>query len=95
MQNASSHLHLTQRRPVPSSRFAYGLMTRAQKSTLVSDASARAAAHAKSRFTRLPHEPEDARLTGVTRSLNRRLLGLNLKGSRMQETGEELHPMIA
>jgi len=28
-----------------------------------------------------PHEPEDARLTGTTRSLYRRLLALNLPGS--------------
>jgi hypothetical protein len=33
------------------------------------------------RFTKLPLEPEDARLTGGTRSLSRRLLGLNLAGS--------------
>jgi hypothetical protein len=30
----------------------------------------------------LPKEPEDARLTGGTRSLERRLLALNLGGSR-------------
>jgi hypothetical protein len=30
----------------------------------------------------LPNEPEDARITGGTRSLNRRLLALNLSGSR-------------
>jgi hypothetical protein len=29
----------------------------------------------------LPREPEDARLTGGTRSLDRRLLALNLSGS--------------
>ncbi len=34
-----------------------------------------------SRFARMPHEPEDARITGVTRSLTRRLLALNLSGS--------------
>jgi hypothetical protein len=31
-------------------------------------------------FSMLPFEPEDARLTGGTRSLSRRLLGLNLTG---------------
>jgi hypothetical protein len=31
-------------------------------------------------FAMLPFEPEDARLTGGTRSLSRRLLGLNLTG---------------
>lgn len=30
--------------------------------------------------TLFPHEPEDARLTGATRSLYRRLLALNLPG---------------
>jgi hypothetical protein len=34
-------------------------------------------------FARLPHEPEDAKITGVTRSLPRRLLALNLMGSRL------------
>ena len=35
----------------------------------------------ESRFARLPEEPEDARITGVTRSLTRRLLALNVPGS--------------
>ncbi len=30
----------------------------------------------------MPNEPEDARITGGTRSLDRRLLALNLSGSR-------------
>lgn len=42
----------------------------------------------KSRFARLPQEPEDARLTGVTRSLGRRLLALNLPGSRIRSISE-------
>ena len=82
------------RKPVEASRFAYGLMTRAQKSTSVADASVRATALSKSRFFRLPQEPEDARVTGVTRSLHRRLLGLNLQGSRMQDP-DALKTMIA
>ena len=32
-------------------------------------------------FVRLPQESEDARITGDTRSLNRRLLGLNIQGT--------------
>lgn len=51
------------------------------KTVLIAGRLARAAALSKSRFARLPEEPEDARLTGVTRSLNRRLLALNLRGS--------------
>ncbi len=34
----------------------------------------------------LPMEPEDARLTGGTRSLDRRLLALNLAGTRPNRT---------
>ena len=37
--------------------------------------------HLKTLFLNDPQEPEDAKLTGDTRSLNRRLLGLNLRGS--------------
>ena len=69
------------RRPVESSRFAQGLLQRAQKSPLVAGPEARALSLAKSRFARLPQEPEDARITGVTRSLTRRLLALNISGS--------------
>ncbi len=32
----------------------------------------------------MPREPEDARITGGTRSLDRRLLALNLSGSRLR-----------
>jgi hypothetical protein len=51
---------------------------------MMASGSARAAALSKSRFARLPQEPEDARMTGVTRSLQRRLLALNMNGSRGQ-----------
>ena len=69
------------RKPIESSRFAQGLMSRTQKSSLVSGPEGCALALAKSRFARLPQEPEDARITGVTRSLTRRLLALNVPGS--------------
>jgi hypothetical protein len=69
------------RRPVESSGLSQGLMARSQKPTLTAGAEARAISLTKSRFARLPQEPEDARLTGVTRSLNRRLLALNVSGS--------------
>ncbi len=74
------------RKPVESSRFAQGLMARAQKPVLVAGPEARAIALTKSRFERLPQEPEDARMTGVTRSLNRRLLALNVQGSLLRRT---------
>lgn len=76
------------RKPVESSRFAQGLMHRTQKSTLIAGPEARALSLAKSRFARLPQEPEDARITGVTRSLTRRLLGLNVPGSLRMNSGD-------
>ena len=69
------------RKPVESSRFAQGLMLRSQRPALVAGVEARAISLNKSRFAPLPQEPEDARMTGVTRSLNRRLLALNVRGS--------------
>jgi len=66
------------------SRFAQQLMTRAQRPVIMAAGAARAAALSKSRFARLPQEPEDARITGVTRSLQRRLLALNVSGSLLQ-----------
>ncbi len=69
------------RKPAESSRFALGLMSREQRPALVVGPEARAAALSKSRFARMPQEPEDARMTGVTRSLQRRLLALNIQGS--------------
>lgn len=70
------------RKPVASSRFAHGLLSKSQPAALIANTGARAAELAKGGFVRLPHEPEDARMTGVTRSLNRRLLALNIYGSR-------------
>ncbi len=72
------------RRPVEPSRFAYNLMTRSNRPVMMAAGPARAAALSKSRFARLPQEPEDARMTGVTRSLQRRLLALNVNGTRVQ-----------
>jgi len=80
------------RKPIESSRFAQGLMQRAQKSTLIAGPEARALSLAKSRFARLPQEPEDARMTGVTRSLTRRLLALNVPGS-LRISSDDLMPV--
>ena len=66
------------RKPVERSAFAQGLMSRAQSALGRMDVRS---AVAPGSFSRLLNEPEDARLTGVTRSLPRRLLALNLPGS--------------
>jgi hypothetical protein len=49
---------------------------------LIMGSKGRAAAAGKTTFQALPRECEDARITGATRSLDRRLLGLNLRGSK-------------
>lgn len=68
------------RRPVERSNFGQGLLARAVKPLLVGGTEARA----KSYYAALPQEPEDARMTGVTRSLTRRLLALNVSGTLMR-----------
>ncbi len=47
-------------------------------------------AHLKTLILRIPKEPEDAKLTGDTRSLDRRVLGLNLGGSLSQRVPKAL-----
>jgi len=81
MSNVHDATPSSLRKPVEPSRFAQNLTTRAQRPMLIPAGSAHSATLSKSRFARLPQEPEDARLTGVTRSLQRRLLALNLGGS--------------
>ena len=74
------------RKPVESSRFAQNLSTRAHQPTIIAAGPARAALLLKSRFGRLPQESEDAKITGSTRSLQRRLLALNIGGSLLKTT---------
>jgi hypothetical protein len=49
---------------------------------LIMGGKGRTAPAGKTTFQALPRECEDARITGATRSLDRRLLGLNLRGSK-------------
>ncbi len=90
MSNMPNAVPASLRRPVESSRIVPGMGLPPQRSTMTfSGPEARAISLTKSRFARLPQEPEDARLTGVTRSLNRRLLGLNVSGSlRMSDADD-------
>src|ERR1700722_2256456 len=66
------------RRPLENSRSAQGFMPKALKTNLIAGPEPTTISLVKSRFAPLPQEPEDARLTGATRSLNRRLLALNV-----------------
>jgi hypothetical protein len=49
---------------------------------LIMGGKGRTAPAGKTTFQALPKEAEDAHITGSTRSLDRRLLGLNLRGSK-------------
>ena len=71
MANLKHAVPASLRRQVESSQFAYNLMGRSRQTDELLPVT-------KSRFARLPEEPEDAKITGVTRSLARRLLALNL-----------------
>jgi hypothetical protein len=93
MSNVSDRIPSSLRKPMETSRFAYKLDVRSSR-PLTLDAGTLAASLSKSRFARLPQEPEDARLTGVTRSLQRRLLALNVTGSLVQ-IDSYLHTKIA
>jgi hypothetical protein len=69
--------------PEPS-RFAQNLMNRPRRAYVIAAPAASASLSLKNRFFRLPHECEDARMTGMTRSLDRRLLALNVSGSLLR-----------
>ncbi len=71
MANLKHAIPASLRKQVESSQFAHKLMARSR--TVNESLPA-----VKTRFARLPEEPEDAKITGVTRSLARRLLALNL-----------------
>ena len=79
MPNFKNAVPSSLRKQVESSRFAYELMARSERpeGQLLAGNESRSMA-VKSRFARLPQEPEDAKITGTTRSLTRRLLALNL-----------------
>ena len=85
MPNFYDSLPASLRRPVGPSRLIPNSTNDGPRPRLVPTSGIeRAAALAKARFSPLPQEPEDAKLTGVTRSLHRRLLALNIGGSLLR-----------
>ena len=83
MNNFRDMIPASVRKPMESSRFVQTLNTRASRTVMGVIPDGRVTTE-KSRFALLPHEPEDARLTGVTRSLERRLLALNMVGAKAE-----------
>ena len=80
MANLKHAVPASLRKQVESSQFAMNLMARSRKPEVPLPLG-------KSRFLRLPEEPEDAKITGVTRSLTRRLLALNLPKVKIGKVG--------
>lgn len=64
----------------PSRRPISGNSAETVRPYLIAGRKERSAAVGRSAFIALPKEGEDARITGSTRSLDRRLLALNLHG---------------
>ena len=71
---------------IPSRRANPGNLTEDSRPYLIAGRKGRTPAVGKTAFIALPKEPEDARITGATRSLDRRLLALNLQGSRISRS---------
>ena len=79
---ATLQTHLPASLRIPSRRANPGNLTGDCRPYLIAGRKGRAPAVGKTAFIALPKESEDARSTGATRSLDRRLLALNLQGSR-------------
>jgi hypothetical protein len=67
----------------PNRRANAGSLTDSSRPYLIAGRKGRTPAVGRTAFLALPKEAEDARITGTTRSLDRRLLALNLQGSRL------------
>jgi hypothetical protein len=79
MANLQSHIPASLRSNSPSRRANSGNPnSEDSRPYLIAGRKERTASTA---FLTLPKEPEDAKITGATRSLDRRLLALNLRGT--------------
>ncbi len=80
-----THIPASLRSTIPSRNANPGNLTEASRPYLIAGRKGRTPSVGKTAFLALPKESEDARITGATRSLDRRLLALNLRGSQMSE----------
>jgi hypothetical protein len=80
---ASVKSHLIPGSTTPNPRFSFTTPTESSRPYLVPERKSRTGSVGKSTFIALAKESEDACITGATRSLDRRLLGLNLRGAKM------------
>jgi hypothetical protein len=83
MGTLQTHPPASLRTGTPSQRAGSGnVHTENARPYLIAGRKGRTPAVGKTAFIALPRESEDARITGSTRSLDRRLLALNLQGSK-------------
>ncbi len=81
MATLQTHLPASLRSTPPNRHANSGNPTEAARPYLIAGRRGRTAMVGKTAFELLPKESEDAKITGATRSLDRRLLALNLRGS--------------
>jgi hypothetical protein len=86
MVTLQTHIPASLRIGTPSKRANAGNLTDSSRPYLIAGRKGRTPAVGRTAFLALPKEAEDARITGTTRSLDRRLLALNMNGSRMPVT---------
>lgn len=86
MVTLQTHTPASLRIGTPSKSANTGTLTDSNRPYLIAGRKGRTPAVGRTAFLALPKESEDARITGATRSLDRRLLALNMRGSRMPMT---------
>jgi len=86
MVTLQTHTPASLRIGTPSKRANTGNLADSSRPYLIAGRKGRSPAVGRTAFLALPKEAEDARITGTTRSLDRRLLALNIQGSRMPVT---------
>jgi len=94
--NVFARIHrLPPSKRIPGSMFSQNLLPTPSNVRDLRQAASRRDVPPAAAFFALPKEPEDARITGGTRSLERRLLALNLTGSRFWRESRSRDLMLA
>lgn len=82
MATLPTHTPASLRNTSPTPPATSGRIHEALRPYLIAGRKERTPSVGRTAFVALPKESEDARITGSTRSLDRRLLALNLRGFR-------------
>ena len=87
MATLLTHVPASLRNTYPNRPAQAGHSLEAARPYLIAGRKERTASVGRTAFIALAKESEDARITGATRSLDRRLLALNLRGLRQAGLG--------